>query len=122
PQIVITEIPYRVNKQDMIEKIAELHHEKKIEGIKGMRDESTKDIRIVIDLKQGSQPQKVLNSLYKHTQLEDTFHLNLVALVDGVPQTLSLKVILEEFIKHRKEVIRRRATYDLRIAEAREHI
>ncbi len=122
PQIVITEIPYRVNKQDLIEKIAELHHEKKIEGIKGMRDESTKDIRIVIDLKQGSQPQKVLNSLYKHTQLEDTFHLNLVALVDGVPQTLSLKVILEEFVKHRREVVKRRATYDLKVAEAREHI
>ncbi len=121
-QIVISEIPYRVNKADLIEKIAELHREKKIEGIKGLRDESTKDIRVVIDLKQGSQPQKVLNSLYKHTQLEDTFHLNLVALVDGVPQTLSLKAILEEFVKHRKEVVRRRATYDLRIAEAREHI
>ena len=121
-QIIISEIPYRVNKADLIEKIAELHREKKIEGIKGLRDESTKDIRIAIDLKQGSQPQKVLNSLYKHTQLEDTFHLNLVALVDGVPQTLSLKAILEEFIKHRKDVVKRRATYDLRIAEAREHI
>ncbi len=121
-QIVITEIPYRVNKQFLIEKIAELHRDKKIEGIKGMRDESTKDIRIVIDLKAGSQPQKILNSLYKHTQLEDTFHLNLVALVDGVPQTLSLKVILEEFIKHRKDVVRRRAAYDLARAEEREHI
>ncbi len=121
-QIIISEIPYRVNKQTLIEKIAELHRDKKVEGIRGMRDESTKDIRIVIDLKQGSQPQKVLNSLYKHTQLEDTFHLNLVALVDGVPQTLSLKVILEEFVKHRKEVVRRRSVYDLRIAEAREHI
>ena len=121
-QIVITEIPYRVNKADLIEKIAELHREKKIEGIKGLRDESAKDIRIVIDLKQGSQPQKVLNSLYKHTQLEDTFHLNLVALVDGVPQTLSLKVMLEEFIKHRKEVVKRRATFDLTRALEREHI
>ncbi|MBX4206592.1 DNA gyrase subunit A, partial [Candidatus Parcubacteria bacterium] len=121
-QIVITEIPYRVNKQMLIEKIADLVREKKIEGVKGMRDESTKDIRVVIDLKQGSQPQKILNSLYKHTQLEDTFHLNLVALVDGVPQTLSLKVILEEFVKHRREVVKRRATYDLKIAEAREHI
>ncbi len=121
-QIVISQIPYRVNKSDLIEKIAELVRDKKIEGVKGLRDESTKDIRIVIDLKTGSQPQKILNSLYKHTQLEDTFHLNLVALVDGVPQTLSLKVILEEFVKHRKEVVRRRAVYDLKIAEAREHI
>jgi DNA gyrase subunit A len=121
-QIVVSQIPYRVNKADLIEKIAELHREKKIEGIKGMRDESAKDIRIVIDLKTGSQPQKILNSLYKHTQLEDTFHLNIVALVDGVPQTLSLKSILEEFIKHRKEVIKRRATFDLARAEEREHI
>jgi DNA gyrase subunit A len=121
-QIVITEIPYRVNKQDLIEKIADLVREKKIDGVKGMRDESTKDIRVVIDLKQGSQPQKILNALYKHTQLEDTFHVNLVALVDGVPQTLSLKAILEEFVKHRREVVRRRAEYDLKIAEAREHI
>lgn len=120
--IVVSEIPYRVNKADLIEKIADLVREKKIEGIKGLRDESSKDIRIVIDLKSGSQPQKVLNSLYKHTQLEDTFHLNLVALVDGVPQTLSLKAILQEFVKHRKEVVKRRATYDLRVAEAREHI
>ncbi len=121
-QIIVTEIPYRVNKADLIEKIAELHRDKKIEGIKGLRDESTKDIRVVIDLKQGSQPQKILNALYKHTQLEDTFHLNIVALVDGVPQTLSLKTILEEFVKHRKEVVKRRATYDLARAEEREHI
>jgi DNA gyrase subunit A len=121
-QIVISEIPYRVNKAQLMEKIAELHRDKKIEGIKGLRDESAKDIRIVIDLKQGSQPQKVLNSLYKHTQLEETFHLNLVALVEGVPQTLSLKVILEEFLKHRKAVVKRRATYDLARAEEREHI
>ena len=121
-QIIVSAIPYRVNKADLIEKIAELVREKKIEGIKGLRDESTKDIRIAIDLKQGSQPQKVLNYLYKHTQLEETFHLNLVALVDGVPQTLSLKVILEEFLKHRREVVTRRATFDLKKAEEREHI
>src|SRR4029077_16828458 len=108
-QIVITEIPYRVNKAEgLIEKIADLVREKKIEGIKGLRDESTKDIRVVVDLKQGSQPQKVLNALYKHTQLEDTFHVNIVALVDGVPQTLSLKSMLVEFIKRREEVVRRR--------------
>ncbi len=121
-QIIVSEIPYRVNKADLIEKIADLVREKKIDGIKGLRDESTKDIRIVIDLKGGSQPQKILNSLYKHTQLEETFHLNLVALVDGVPQTLSLKTMLQEFIKHRQEVVRRRAEYDLRVAKDREHI
>lgn len=121
-QIIITSIPYRVNKSALIEKIAELVREKKIDGIKGLRDESTKDIRVVIDLKNGSYPQKVLNFLYKHTQLEDTFHLNLVALVDGVPQTLSLKGILEEFVKHRQIVVRRRTEFDLREAEAREHI
>jgi DNA gyrase subunit A len=121
-QIVITSIPYRVNKADLIMKIAELVRDKKIDGIKGIRDESTKDIRVVIDLKNGSYPQKVLNFLYKHTQLEDTFHLNLVALVDGVPQTLSLKSILEEFIKHRQIVVRRRTEFDLKEAEAREHI
>jgi len=121
-QIVITSIPYRVNKADLIMKIADLVREKKIDGIKGIRDESTKDIRVVIDLKSGSYPQKVLNFLYKHTQLEETFHLNTVALVDGVPQTLSLKSILEEFIKHRQIVVRRRTEFDLKEAEAREHI
>lgn len=120
--IVITSIPYRVNKADLQEKIANLVRNKKIEGIKEMRDESTNDIRIVIDLKVGSQPQTVLNKLYKHTQLEDTFHYNMVALVDGVPQTLSLKVILQEFVKHRVEVIKRRTQYDLGKAKDREHI
>lgn len=121
-QIIITSIPYRVNKADLIMKIAELVRDKKIDGIKGIRDESTKDIRVVIDLKSGAYPQKVLNYLYKHTQLEDTFHLNLVALVDGVPQTLSLKGILDEFVKHRQIVVRRRTEFDLKEAEAREHI
>ncbi len=121
-QIIITSIPYRVNKADLIVKIADLVRDKKIDGIKSIRDESTKDIRVVIELKNGSYPQKVLNFLYKHTQLEDTFHLNLVALVDGIPQTISLKGILEEFIKHRQVVIRRRTEFDLREAEAREHI
>lgn len=121
-QIIITEIPYRVNKSALIEKIADLHREKKIEGIKGLRDESTKDIRIVIDIKSGAQPQKILNALYKHTQLEDTFHFNIVALVDGVPQTLALKTMLVEFLKHREAVVRRRALFDLTRAEEREHI
>jgi len=120
--IIITSIPFRVNKADMQEKIANLVREKKIEGIREMRDESTDDIRVVIELKSGAQPQTVLNKLYKHTQLEDTFHYNMVALVDGVPQTLGLKGILQEFIKHRAEVIRRRTQYDLNKAKDREHI
>jgi DNA gyrase subunit A len=95
---------------------------KKIEGIRGLRDESTRDIRVVIELKAGAHPQKVLNYLYKHTALEDTFHFNMVVLVDGVPQTLSLKGILQEFIKHRREVVRRRTQFDLTKAQEREHI
>ncbi len=121
-QIIITSIPYRVNKSNLIVSIAELVQEKKLEGIKGLRDESTKDIRIVIDLKSSAHPEKVLNYIYKNTQLESNFNFNLVALVDGVPQTLSLKSILSEFIAHRKEVVRRRSEYDLRKAEEREHI
>ncbi len=121
-QIIITSIPYRVNKSTLIESIAELVQEKKLEGIKGLRDESTKDIRIVIDLKNGVMPQKVLNYIYKHTQLEQMFHFNIVALVDGVPQTLSLKSILAEFIGHRQEVVKRRSEFDLRKAKEREHI
>ncbi len=120
--IVITSIPFRVNKADMQEKIANLVREKKIEGIREMRDESTSDIRVVIELKSGANPQTVLNKLYKHTQLEDTFHYNMVALVNGVPQTLSLKAILEEYIKHRAEVVKRRTQYDLTKAKDREHI
>lgn len=120
--IVITSIPYRVNKADMQEKIAMLVRDKRIEGIKEMRDESTSDIRVVIDLKSGANPQTVLNKLYKHTQLEETFHYNMVALVDGVPLTLSLKTILEEYVKHRAEVVRRRTQYDLSKAQYREHI
>jgi DNA gyrase subunit A len=121
-QIVITSLPYRVNKAELISRIADLHREKIVEGIKGLRDESTKDIRIVIDLKQGSYPEKVLNLLYKHTQLEEAFHMNMVALVHGVPQTLSLKSILQEFVTHRIDVIRRRTQFDLDAAQAREHI
>ncbi len=121
-QIVITSIPYRVNKAELIIRIADLHRDKIIEGIKAIRDESTEDVRIAIDLKQGSYPEKVLNLLYKHTQLEDPFHVNMVALVDGVPHTLALKTILEEFVKHRIIVIRRRTQFDLTKAEDREHI
>lgn len=121
-QIIITSLPYRVNKADLIVKIADQVREKKLEGIKGLRDESTKDVRIVIDLKGGAHPQAVLNYLYKHTELESTFHYNMVALVDGVPQTLSLKGLLSNFISHRQEIVRRRTEYDLRRALEREHI
>ncbi len=121
-QIIITSIPYRVNKSDLIVRIADLVRDKKLEGIRGLRDESTKDIRIVVELKQGAQPQRVLNYLYKYTSLEDTFHYNMVVLVDGVPQTISLKGILEEFIKHRREIVKRRTEFDLKKAQEREHI
>jgi len=121
-QIIITSIPYRVNKADLIMKIADLVREKKLEGIKDLRDESTKDIRIVVDLKSSAQPQAVLNYLYKHTQLEDTFHYNLVVLVDGVPETLPLTGILTHFIGHRRDVVKKRTEFDLRKAQDREHI
>ncbi|MBP9711948.1 MAG: DNA gyrase subunit A [Candidatus Pacebacteria bacterium] len=120
--IIITSIPFRVNKSNLIVSIAELVQEKKLEGIKGLRDESTKDIRVVIDLKSSAHPEKVLNYIYKNTQLESNFNFNMVALVDGVPQTLSLKSILNEFVGHRKDVVKRRTMYDLRRAEEREHI
>lgn len=121
-QIIITSIPYRVNKASLIESIATLIQEKKITEIKGLRDESTKDIRIAIDLKNGVIPQKVLNYIYKHTQLEQSFNFNIVALVDGVPKTLSLKSLLSEFISHREVVVRRRTEFDLKKAKDREHI
>ena len=121
-QIIITSIPFRVNKSDLLLKIADLVHEKKLEGIRDVRDESAKDIRVVIELKSNAHPQTVLNYLYKHTQIEETFHYNVVALVDGVPQTLSLKAIIEYFIAHRREVVTRRTKFDLNKAQEREHI
>jgi DNA gyrase subunit A len=120
--IIISSIPYRVVKQNMVTAIAELVHEKKLEGIKDMRDESTDEIRVVIELKNGVAPERVLNYLYKHTQLEQTFHFNMVALVDGVPQTLSLASLISNFILHRETVVRLRTEYDLRKAKEREHI
>ena len=122
PQIVVTSIPFRVNKSDLIVKIADLVREKKIEGIRDLRDESAKDIRIVVDLKNNAQPQAVLNYLYKQTQLEEAFHYNMVMLVDGVPETLSLAGVLGHFIAHRKDVVKRRTEFDLRAAKDREHI
>jgi len=121
-QITITSLPFRVNKADLIQKIAELVRDKKIEGVKGLRDESTDDIRVVVDVKSTAQPQTILNTIYKHTQLEDTFHFNLVALVEGVPQTLSLKAVLQNFVLHRYDVVVRRTQFDLNKAEDREHI
>lgn len=121
-QIVISSIPFRVNKSNLLIKIADLVRDKKLQGIKDLRDESTSDIRVVIDLKTGINPQRVLNFLYKHTELESNFNFNIVALVDGVPQTLSLHDILSLFIEHRQEIVRRRSEYDLKKAEARAHI
>ncbi len=121
-QIIISSIPYQINKSDLIVKIADLVREKKVEGIRDIRDESTRDIRIVIDLKTGVLPQQILNTLYKNTELETMFHYNMLALVDGVPKLLSLESILDEFIKHRNVVVVRRTKYDLEVALAREHI
>ena len=121
-QIIISSLPYRVNKATLLQKIAALVHDKKLEGIKDIRDESTNDIRVVIELKSSAHPQSVLNYIYKHTQLEDTFHYNLVALVDGVPQTLSLKAVLENYVSHRVDVVTRRTQFELDKAKAREHI
>ncbi|MDP2593867.1 MAG: DNA topoisomerase (ATP-hydrolyzing), partial [bacterium] len=121
-RIVITSIPYRVNKSDLIARMAELVGEKKLEGIKDLRDESTSDIRIVVELKGTAHPQAVLSALYKHTELESTFHYNMLALVDGVPETLSLSSMLTHFVEHRRLVVKRRTEFDLRKAEEREHI
>ena len=121
-RIIITSIPYRVNKSELITRIADLVQEKKLEGIRDLRDESTSDIRVVVELKGTAHPQAVLNALYKHTDLESTFHYNMLALVDGVPEMLSLSGMLGHFVKHRQEVVKRRTEFDLRQAEAREHI
>jgi DNA gyrase subunit A len=123
-RIIISEIPYQVNKSTLIEKIADLVQEKKLEGIRDIRDESNKDgVRIVIELKKDSYPKKVLNRLFVLTQLQTTFHVNMLALVDGLqPKVLTLKNVLEEYVKHRLEVIRRRAEYDLARTRERAHI
>jgi DNA gyrase subunit A len=123
-QIIITEIPYQVLKSTLVEQMAELVSEKKIEGIKDIRDLSDREgMRIVIDIKKGFQPQRTLNRLYKFTSLQKTFHLNLLALVDGIqPEILSLSDVLKYFIKHREEVITRRTKYDLEKAKERAHI
>ena len=122
-QIVITEIPYQVNKSRVIERIAELVQDKKIEGISDIRDESDRDgMRIVIELKRGEQPEVILNNLYKHTQLQETFGMIMLAIVHGQPRTLPLIDALQLFIDHRVNVVRRRTEYDLRKAQERAHI
>ncbi len=122
--IIINEIPYQVNKAELIIKIAELITEKKIEGIRDVRDESDREgMRIVIELKTDIAPQKILNSLFQHTDLQKDFHLNMIALVKGIqPQLMSLKDILAAFVEHRKEVVKRRAEFDLKKTKERAHI
>ncbi len=121
--IVVTEIPYQVNKARLIEKIAELVKEKKLEGISELRDESDKDgMRIYIEVKRGESAEVVLNNLYAQTPMESVFGINMVALVDGRPQLLNLKQILEAFVRHRREVVTRRTIFELRKARARAHI
>jgi DNA gyrase subunit A len=121
--IIVDELPYQVNKKTLLEKIAELVNEKKIEGIAHLQDESDKSgMRVVIELKRGEVPDVVLNNLYKQTQLQDTFGMNMVALVDGRPQLLNLKQMLECFINHRREVVTRRTVFELRKARDRGHI
>lgn len=123
-RILITEIPYRVNKATMLERIADLVRDKKIEGIKDVRDESDKEgVRVVIDLKKESLPNKILNQLFSYTQLQESFHLNMLALVDGIePHVLNLKTILEKYLEHRQVVVRRRTEFELKKAKERAHI
>ena len=121
--IIVDEIPYQVNKKTLLERIAELVHEKKIEGISHIQDESDKSgMRIVIDLKRGEVPEVVLNNLYKQTQLQDSFGMNMVALVDGQPKVCNLKLLISIFLEHRREVVTRRTVYELRKARDRGHV
>ena len=121
--IVVHELPYQVNKARLLEKIAELVKDKKLEGVSNLRDESDKDgMRMVIELKRGEVAEVVLNNLYQHTQLQTVFGINMVALVDGQPRLLNLKQMLEAFIRHRREVVTRRTVFDLRKARERAHI
>ncbi|NIC40307.1 DNA gyrase subunit A [Aquabacterium sp. A08] len=121
--IIVDEIPYQVNKKTLLERIAELVHEKKIEGISHIQDESDKDgMRVVIELKRGEVPEVVLNNLYKQTQLQDTFGMNMVALVDGQPKLCNLKDLIDIFLQHRREVVTRRTVFNLRKARDRGHV
>ena len=121
--IIVDELPYQVNKRLLLERIAELVNERKLEGISDIRDESDKSgMRVVIELKRGEVPEVVLNNLYKQTQLQDTFGINMVALVDGQPRLLNLRQMLEAFLSHRREVVTRRTVFDLRKARERGHL
>lgn len=121
--IIVTELPYQVNKVRLIEKIVELVHDKKIEGIADIRDESDREgMRLVIELKRDAVAKVVLNNLYKHTPMQDTFGVIMLALVDGVPRVLNLKEMMEYYIRHRNEIVLRRTQYDLAAAEKRAHI
>jgi DNA gyrase subunit A len=121
--IIVDELPYQVNKKALLERIAELVTEKKLEGVSDIRDESDKDgIRVVIELKRGEIPEVILNNLFKQTQLQDSFGMNMVALVDGQPRLLNLQQMIEAFVSHRREVVTRRTVYDLRRARERGHI
>ncbi|MFN5178377.1 DNA gyrase subunit A [Limnohabitans sp.] len=121
--IIVDEIPYQVNKKSLLERIAELVHEKKIEGISHIQDESDKSgMRVVIELKRGEVPEVVLNNLYKQTQLQDTFGINLVALIDGQPKLCNLKDLIQVFLEHRREVVTRRTVFNLRKARDRGHV
>jgi DNA gyrase subunit A len=121
--IIVDEIPYQVNKKNLLERIAELVHEKKIEGISHIQDESDKSgMRVVIELKRGEVPEVVLNNLYKQTQLQDTFGMNMVALIDGQPKLCNLKDLLAIFLEHRREVVTRRTVFELRKARERGHV
>ncbi|HEX7682047.1 MAG TPA: DNA gyrase subunit A [Trinickia sp.] len=121
--IIVDELPYQVNKRSLLERIAELVNEKKLEGISDIRDESDKSgMRVVIELKRGEVPEVVLNNLYKATQLQDTFGMNMVALVDGQPKLLNIKEMLDAFLSHRREVLTRRTVYELRKARERGHV
>ncbi len=123
-RILITEIPYRVNKATMLERIADLVRDKKLEGLKDVRDESDKDgVRVVIDLKKEALPNKILNQLFSYTQLQETFHMNMLALVDGIePHVLNLKTVLEKYLEHRQVIVRRRTEFELKKAKERAHI
>ncbi|MEI2678502.1 MAG: DNA gyrase subunit A [Burkholderiaceae bacterium] len=121
--IIVDEIPYQVNKKNLLERMAELVHEKKLEGISHIQDESDKDgMRVVIELKRGEVPEVVLNNLYKQTQLQDTFGINMVALVDNQPKLCNLKDLIAVFLEHRREVVTRRTVYELRKARERGHV
>jgi DNA gyrase subunit A len=121
--IIVDEIPYQVNKKNLLERMAELVHEKKLEGISHIQDESDKSgMRVVIELKRGEVPEVVLNNLYKQTQLQDTFGINMVALIDGQPKLCNLKNLIDIFLEHRREVVTRRTVFELRKARERGHV